>query len=248
MGSSASGGPPTPSSAGRRSPSCSPPTPRWSPRRKASSTSTSRPGPPARPSATCSHTPRACHSRGRRRSPVPASAVSTRTRASTCWRTARRTCGDALRGVPAASVLDPLGLVGTELQGRPSEGLHGTLADLAAFGRELLAPPWSPRRPWARRRRSSSRPRRRPPGPGRQEPNDWGLGFELKDAKRPHWTGSANSPRTFGHFGGAGTFLWVDPDARVACACLTDLEFGEWARRRGRALADAILTSPSALR
>ena len=39
-----------------------------------------------------------------------------------------------------AAVLDPLGLGGTELRGRPSEGLHGPLADLAVFGRELLAP------------------------------------------------------------------------------------------------------------
>ena len=130
-----------------------------------------------------------------------------------------------------ASVLDPLGLAGAELQGRPSEGLHGTLADLAAFGRELLAPTLV-----AAETLDEATEVVFPglvgvlPGLGRQEPNDWGLGFELKDAKRPHWTGSANSPRTFGHFGGAGTFLWVDPDARVACACLTDLEFGEWAQ------------------
>ena len=37
---------------------------------------------------------------------------------------------------------------------------------------------------------------------GRFDPNDWGLGFELRDGKSPHWTGTRNSPRTFGHFGG----------------------------------------------
>ena len=52
------------------------------------------------------------------------------------------------------------------------------------------------------------------PGFGVQRPNDWGLGFEIRDAKSPHWTGSANSGRTYGHFGQSGTFLWVDPDAR----------------------------------
>ena len=52
---------------------------------------------------------------------------------------------------------------------------------------------------------------------------------ELKDAKQPHWTGSANTPATFGHFGGAGTFLWVDPVATVALVCLTDRDFGPWA-------------------
>ena len=54
------------------------------------------------------------------------------------------------------------------------------------------------------------------PGFGRQDPNDWGLGFELRDGKFPHWTGARNSPRTFGHFGRSGTFLWVDPDADLA--------------------------------
>ena len=67
------------------------------------------------------------------------------------------------------------------------------------------------------------------PDIGRMDPNDWGLGFELRDAKVPHWTGSRNSPRTFGHFGGAGTFLWVDPVAGLATAVLTDTDFGPWA-------------------
>ena len=67
------------------------------------------------------------------------------------------------------------------------------------------------------------------PDIGRMDPNDWGLGFELRDEKRPHWTGSQNSPRTFGHYGSSGTFLWVDPEADVALACLTDLDFGPWA-------------------
>jgi CubicO group peptidase (beta-lactamase class C family) len=141
-----------------------------------------------------------------------------------------------------AAVVAPLDLAGAELRGRPSEGAWGTLADLAAFGCELLAPTLVAPETLAEATAVAF-----PglvgvlPGLGRQEPNDWGLGFELKDAKRPHWTGSSNSPRTFGHFGGAGTFLWVDPDARVACACLTDLEFGEWAIAAWPSLADAIL-------
>ena len=79
------------------------------------------------------------------------------------------------------------------------------------------------------------------PGFGRQDPNDWGLGIELRDSKSPHWTGSSNSPRTFGHFGGSGTFLWVDPDAELALACLTDLDFDEWAVEAWPRLGDAVL-------
>jgi CubicO group peptidase (beta-lactamase class C family) len=79
------------------------------------------------------------------------------------------------------------------------------------------------------------------PGYGRHDPNDWGLGFELRDHKHPHWTGSRNSPRTFGHFGRTGTFLWVDPDAGLALAVLTDRDFGDWAIDAWPVLADAVL-------
>ena len=67
------------------------------------------------------------------------------------------------------------------------------------------------------------------PGVGQLDPCDWGLGVELHDGKRPHWTSDANSPATFGHFGGSGTFLWVDPVADLALVVLTDRDFGPWA-------------------
>jgi CubicO group peptidase (beta-lactamase class C family) len=79
------------------------------------------------------------------------------------------------------------------------------------------------------------------PGFGRQTPNDWGLGLELRDAKRPHWTGTRNSPRTYGHFGRSGTFLWVDPVANIALACLSDREFGDWAKEAWPRLSDAVV-------
>jgi CubicO group peptidase (beta-lactamase class C family) len=53
--------------------------------------------------------------------------------------------------------------------------------------------------------------------------------------------GGRVSRRAFGHFGGSGTFLWVDPVAGVACGCLTDLEFGSWALDAWPRLSDAVL-------
>jgi CubicO group peptidase (beta-lactamase class C family) len=79
------------------------------------------------------------------------------------------------------------------------------------------------------------------PGFGRQSPNDWGLGFEIRGGKSPHWTGSRNAPETFGHFGQTGSFLWVDPVAGLACACLTGTQFGEWAAEHWPRLSDAVL-------
>ena len=140
-----------------------------------------------------------------------------------------------------AAVLRPLGLTAL-LEGSPAHGYRGTLDDLLAFARELLAPTLVARETLAEAT-SVVFPGLAGvlPGFGRMSPLDWGLGFELKDEKPGHWTGSRNSPRTFGHFGGAGTFLWVDPDARLALACLTDREFGEWAKEAWPRLSDAVL-------
>jgi CubicO group peptidase (beta-lactamase class C family) len=128
-----------------------------------------------------------------------------------------------------ASVVEPLSLAGA-LHGSAAWGYRGPLDDLLKLGRELLAP-----RLVARETLDEATSVQFPglagvlPGWGRMDPNDWGLTFELRDDKSPHWTSPHGSPRTFGHFGAAGTFLWVDPELGVACGVLTDKEFGEWA-------------------
>jgi CubicO group peptidase (beta-lactamase class C family) len=79
------------------------------------------------------------------------------------------------------------------------------------------------------------------PDYGRFTPLDWGLGVELKGEKAPHWSGTRTSPATFGHFGGSGTFLWVDPARELACAVLTNRDFGDWAKEAWPRLSDAVL-------
>ena len=125
--------------------------------------------------------------------------------------------------------------------GRPP-GSPGPLTDLLAFGRELMAPTLV-----APETLQEATTVAFPgldgilPDFGRYEPLDWGLGFEIRDAKVPHWTGTSNSPRTFGHFGGAGSFIWVDPEADAACAALADRQFGQWAKEAWPPLSDAVL-------
>lgn len=46
----------------------------------------------------------------------------------------------------------------------------------------------------------------------------WGLGWEVKGAKRRHWTGELTSPRTYCHWGYAGTLLWGDPERDLVLA------------------------------
>jgi CubicO group peptidase (beta-lactamase class C family) len=140
----------------------------------------------------------------------------------------------------AEAVLRPLGTA-AELRGSPAAGLEGTLDDLLRLGAELQRPTLVA----AETLDEATEVQFAGlvgvlPDIGRMDPNDWGLGLELKDAKVPHWTGR-NSPRTFGHFGGSGTFLWVDPEAEVALAALTDLEFGPWALEAWPRLSDAIV-------
>jgi len=144
----------------------------------------------------------------------------------------------------AGAVLDPLGMRG-ELRGSPGSDLFGSLDDLVAVARELLSPTLV-----APETLAEATTVQFPglagviPEMGRFDPNDWGLGFELRDEKPGHWSGTKTSPRTFGHWGGSGTFLWIDPDTGVALGVLTDLDFGDWAKEAWPALSDAVLTPP----
>jgi CubicO group peptidase (beta-lactamase class C family) len=138
-------------------------------------------------------------------------------------------------------VFEPLGMTASHLDGSPAADVVSTVDDLLRFAAglprllssEMLAEATTPQFPELDGV---------VPGYGSQHPNPWGLGFEIRGAKAPHWTGTRNSPRTYGHFGRAGTFLWIDPAVDVALVALTDREFGGWAKERWITLSDAVLT------
>jgi CubicO group peptidase (beta-lactamase class C family) len=139
-------------------------------------------------------------------------------------------------------VLQPLGMTDTVLDGSPAAAGRGTVTDLLAFARELLDPTLLDE-DLHREATSTAFPGLDGvlPGHGRQTPNDWALGFEVKDGKSPHWTGGRLSPRTFGHFGQSGSFVWVDPDLGLASAFLTDRDYGGWAADTWPAFTDAVV-------
>lgn len=150
-------------------------------------------------------------------------------------------------GIPFAeyvhqAVFEPLGMASTTLDGSPAKDGVSTVSDLLRFAAELQAPRLLDVRTVAEAT-SVVHPGLKGvlPGYGSQSPNDWGLGMEIRDGKSPHWTGLTSSRRTFGHFGQAGTFLWVDPDARAACVALTDRPFGPWAVEAWTPFTDAVL-------
>jgi CubicO group peptidase (beta-lactamase class C family) len=146
----------------------------------------------------------------------------------------------------AEAVLEPLGMTATHLDGGAQTagyGMTSTVADLAAFATDLLSPATvSPEM------HADAISVQFPgldgvlPGYGVQRPNDWGLGFEIRDSKTPHWTGLRNSPGSYGHFGQSGTLIWADPVARLALVVLTDRDFGDWALPLWPALSDSVLS------
>lgn len=129
------------------------------------------------------------------------------------------------------AVFGPLGMRATELYGGAGHGARSTVRDLMAFAEEIL----QPRLIDASTLHDACTVHYPSlagivPGYGRQNPCPWGLGFEIKGAKSPHWTGPSMPEDTVGHFGQAGTFLWAHPASGHACVVLTDRPFGDWAK------------------
>ena len=148
-------------------------------------------------------------------------------------------CADYLR----QALSEPLGLTATALVGPPHAGGESSVRDLAMVAAELLRPGRLLHPSTVAALATVQFPGLSGvvPGFGRQQDNDWGLGFEIRDAKSPHWTGRRNHPATYGHFGRSGTFVWVDPVARLGLVVLTDTEFEQWAKDAWPQLADAVL-------
>jgi CubicO group peptidase (beta-lactamase class C family) len=128
------------------------------------------------------------------------------------------------------AVFGPLGMTASVLRGSAARGVHSNVADTCRFASEVMRPTLlhastvedAFRTQWPDLAGIV-------PGVGRYAQCPWGLGFEVRGTKEPHWTGTTNSPRTVGHFGGSGTMYWFDPDADVALVVLAARDFDEWA-------------------
>lgn len=128
------------------------------------------------------------------------------------------------------AVFVPLGMHSSALRGSAAHGVRSNLSDTCRFVAEVMRPTLIHADTAAEAERIHY-----PtlggivPGVGRYEQCPWGLGFEVRGTKEPHWTGTTNSPRTFGHFGGSGTMFWIDPDRDLALVALADRDYDEWA-------------------
>ncbi len=162
---------------------------------------------------------------------------------------------ESASGMPFAdylrdAVFAPLGMERTRLDGSPAHQVWSTADDVARFAAEVVSPALLSA-PTAADAISPQYPTLGGivPGVGRFETSPWGLGFEIRGDKQPHWTGARNSRATYGHFGGSGTLMWTDPGATVdgvplTLIALTDRRFDEWADTALRVwpeVADAVI-------
>lgn len=139
-------------------------------------------------------------------------------------------------------VAAPLGLQSTTVPSSPARSGFGSAIDLTILAEELMEPQLlSPKMASAMQQVALPGLRGILPGYGMMRDNTWGLGVEIRGLKQPHWTPPRVSPKTFGHFGMSGSFLWVDPQRRVAAVFLGSEPFGPWHKENWPLLGEKIL-------
>lgn len=139
-----------------------------------------------------------------------------------------RACGCTVAQLVSRFVCEPLGMSSWVLDGSPAYAGVATVADMACFAREVMRPSLL----------SEDTGRQMLtvqfsdldgilPGYGKQSPNPWGLGFEIRGRKSPHWTADGASPHVGGHFGQSGSFLWVDRELELAAVFAGERDFSD---------------------
>jgi CubicO group peptidase (beta-lactamase class C family) len=144
------------------------------------------------------------------------------------------------------AVFAPLGIVASQQEGSAAKDARLDIVNLSLFVAEMRRPRLLTRDTFVEAVTSQF-----PeldgivPGIGRFDPCPWGLGPEIRGGKHPHWTSPQHSAVTYGHFGGSGTFVWVDPIADVACAVVGDRDFDSWALTHWPEFSSAVLSELS---
>ena len=140
------------------------------------------------------------------------------------------------------TLFDPLGMATADIPGSPAHAGVASATDVSLFGAEL-ARPTLVSAPLAALAGLSQFPALAGvvPGYGRFAPCPWGLGLEIRGDKWPHWTAPDASPRTIGHFGQSGSFVWADRDLGASAAFVGAEPFGPWHHDNWSALNSELL-------
>jgi CubicO group peptidase (beta-lactamase class C family) len=75
----------------------------------------------------------------------------------------------------------------------------------------------------------------------------WGLGFDVRGQREPHWAGPAPSARAASHFGASGTLAWLDPEQGLGLVALANRgSYSGWWREPWAALGAAVTAAAAA--
>ena len=70
----------------------------------------------------------------------------------------------------------------------------------------------------------------------------WGLGFDVRGRREPHWSGAGLSPAAVSHFGASGTLAWLDRERGIGLVALANRStYSGWWIERWPQLTSAIL-------
>jgi CubicO group peptidase (beta-lactamase class C family) len=75
----------------------------------------------------------------------------------------------------------------------------------------------------------------------------WGLGFDVRGRRQPHWSGNALSSRAASHFGASGTLAWLDPERGLGLVALANRgTYAGWWREPWADLGAAVTAAAAA--
>jgi CubicO group peptidase (beta-lactamase class C family) len=75
----------------------------------------------------------------------------------------------------------------------------------------------------------------------------WGLGFDVRGRREPHWAGNSLRARAASHFGASGTLAWLDPERGLGLVVLANRgSYTGWWRAPWAALGSAVTAAAAA--
>ncbi|MEJ5920202.1 MULTISPECIES: serine hydrolase domain-containing protein [unclassified Corynebacterium] len=142
------------------------------------------------------------------------------------------------------ATFEPLGMESSALHGSAGHAGEGNVVDLMNFVDEILEPTLlDPATVDEALTVQFPGLNGVVPGYGLQKPADWGLGFQIysqPESRGGLWFGADMPGDTVGHFGQAGTFVWLHKATGRAAIVLTERPFGDWAKPLWTEFNDAL--------
>lgn len=131
-----------------------------------------------------------------------------------------------------------------DFYGSPAHGAHANLIALTKLVREMRQPTFIDEEMHSQMRSIFMQNLKGViPGWGSFKDCAFGIGYEIKSNKSPHWMGSISSDKSFGHFGQSGVFVMHDPVNNISIVALGDKPFDKSLKKLWPGYVDNIFKS-----